>query len=290
MSGFISFALPCHMSVMKHTCPTKGYLMAEVLLFGVLEEIAIATDEETARLIGKVYGGRQIQIPLKHFDVRNPIVRLIGAEKTRAIANYFGWRRIDIPQAGLSGTTARRQLLIELVKQGLTAKEIIKKTGYSERQIRRYRGGVYKPQIPKYELPKTKRRLLLEELLNAGVNVGEVADKTGYAKDYVCAVKRKLGLSPTNQDQIKRRLKLKELIQERKTVEEISQLTGYTKTHIRHTKKKLGFGSSEKAKSVRRTQCERLLKDGCTVEEIVHKTGLSLPVIQIIQKQVEMKK
>jgi len=120
-------------------------------LFGILQEIAEATDEQTAIAIATEFGGCEVLVPQKpRQNGRNKLVQLIGVDKAKLIADYIGAGSIEIPQAGFTGTTARRRYARDLLKAGMTTTEVVKATGYTSRQLRRIKG-VTPPSLPLFD-------------------------------------------------------------------------------------------------------------------------------------------
>lgn len=122
-------------------------------LFGILQQIAEATDEETAVKIAEEFGGYQISVPKSPSEnTKNKLVLLIGVDKTKMIADYVGTGDIKIPQGGFVGTTANRRKVIEMTQNNIPVFQIIKETGYSERQITRIRKAFREvPSLPLFD-------------------------------------------------------------------------------------------------------------------------------------------
>lgn len=107
-------------------------------LFGILQQIAEATDEATALTIAKEFGGGKCYIPANPKpSSTSPIVKLIGVDKTKRIVDCIGGGQTDIPQCGVTGSTARQRQAAQLIREGKTQSYVRKVTGYSERNIRR---------------------------------------------------------------------------------------------------------------------------------------------------------
>lgn len=109
-------------------------------LFGDLLRIAEATDERTAKKIARKFGGGAVYIPKNpKSTTKNNLVLLIGVTKTKLLLHALGAGRLEIPQAGFRGTTARQRRARKLLGSGKTKDEIFNKTGYSRRQLQRWK-------------------------------------------------------------------------------------------------------------------------------------------------------
>jgi len=107
-------------------------------LFGILAEIAEATDVATALTVAKEYGGGRCYIPRNPKEnSRSPIVKLIGVDNTQKIVKDVAHGQVEIPQCGVVGSSARNRQAAELVKEGKSKPYVRRITGYSERHLRR---------------------------------------------------------------------------------------------------------------------------------------------------------
>lgn len=108
---------------------TRAMQKAAPLGSAVLAAFAREIGEEAAIKLSVHYGGRQCYVPRRpHAD--SDLVRLIGMEATKKLGKRYGGISHTIPlRAG------KRARVIEMLRQGLTRRDIAEVMGCTERHV-----------------------------------------------------------------------------------------------------------------------------------------------------------
>lgn len=97
----------------------------------VFKEIASAIGGRAARKLVEKMGGQRIKVP-RQIGPDHEIAKAIGEKAATDLACYFHGTHLQLPALSAA---LRRQLVRELGH--LTRREIVKRTGYCERQVYR---------------------------------------------------------------------------------------------------------------------------------------------------------
>jgi len=119
--------------------------------YDILDRIAEATDEQTAYQIAVRFGGHVVFVPQRVSEKsKAELVQLIGVDKTRKIAKIIGHGTLEIPQAGIAGSSARIRQARKMIDQGATTREVTAATGYTRRHVFRLKANEQAP-LPLFE-------------------------------------------------------------------------------------------------------------------------------------------
>lgn len=100
---------------------------------GALAEIEEVAGREAALRLAAYFGGGKIYVPRpRSITPAHPIARAIGVDAASKVAERFQGEAIEIPMA-------RRALVRELAKEGLSTAGIVGRLKISSRAVRRYR-------------------------------------------------------------------------------------------------------------------------------------------------------
>lgn len=104
----------------------------------ILKEIADVAGLEAAIEIARVRGGMEVYIPAKA-DCNHWLVRSVGEEAAKLICDHFtmngGGMRINIPFGPVHRNAVLRRRVDKMIKEGKSAGEIVRATGYTERGV-----------------------------------------------------------------------------------------------------------------------------------------------------------
>ena len=114
--------------------------MSNYLAFKKAEEMVGA--RLSARLIGAL-GGLHLHIPERLPDQNHRIVLALGSEDAEAICALIGRWTINIPHRKRAGPPSRASLVLKLLEQGKTSREIAHELGMTQRNASKIIGDHY---------------------------------------------------------------------------------------------------------------------------------------------------
>lgn len=104
------------------------------ILYRVAEECGL----EAALVLGVHYGGRRLHVP-KNVRPGHELARLVGMEVLEFLVREAAGDDIDIPMGPAAAPRQRAQQVATLDAQGLSAAEIARRLGISERTVFNHR-------------------------------------------------------------------------------------------------------------------------------------------------------
>jgi DNA-binding NarL/FixJ family response regulator len=103
-----------------------------------LDDIATVIGFTATLRLAAYYGGQNLYVPANP-DEGCQIVRLIGLSASRRLAGEFGSEHVAVPTMWAYEEDQRNRLILNLLKQGQSPKEIAHTTGMTERRVQQIR-------------------------------------------------------------------------------------------------------------------------------------------------------